>query len=98
MAKRLGEQLPFSEREKAFRSRDGLEENVLLLRAIIAQCKKEVKPLNIVLLNISKAFDLVSHYSLLIVVHRMGIPPPFLDYLCEFYSRSIICIKVKGSE
>ena len=75
MAKRLGEQLPFSDRQNAFRSRDGLVENVLFLQAIIAQDKKEVKPLNIAFLNISKAFDSVSHNSLLIVACRMGIPP-----------------------
>ena len=53
--------------------------------------------MNVALLDISKAFDSVSHNSLLIAAHRLGIPLPFLNYLHEFYSRSTTCIKVKGS-
>ena len=96
MAKRLGEQLPFSDRQKAFRKGDGLAENVLLLSAIIDYHTKNRIPLNIVFLDIAKAFDSVSHNTILIAAQRMGVPPPFLNYLRSFYSRSNTVLRVDG--
>ena len=95
MAKRLGEQLPFSDRQKAFRKGDGLAENVLLLSAIIDYHTKNRIPLNIVFLDIAKAFDSVSHNTILIAA-RVGVPPPFLNYLRSFYSRSNTVLRVDG--
>ena len=96
LAVRLGKQLPFSERQKAFRSGDGLGENVLLLNAIINQHTSSTAPLNVVFLDISKAFDSVSHGTILITAERMGVPPPFLNYISEFYSRGDTKIGVGG--
>ena len=98
LAKRMGESMPFSDRQKAFRSGDGLAENVVLLRAVIEHHKKNNLLLNVVFLDIAKAFDSVSHDSILIAARRMGIPPPFLTYLKEYYSRSQTCIRVSGQK
>ena len=35
-----------------------------------------------------KAFDSVSHQSILVAATRLGIPPPFLGYLRELYSNA----------
>lgn len=98
MAKRMGDSMPFSDRQKAFRSGDGLAENVVLLRALIKYHTERNLPLNVVFLDIVKAFDSVSHQSILIAAQRMGIPQPFLTYLKEFYSRSQTCIRVLGKK
>lgn len=98
MAKRMGDSMPFSDRQKAFRSGDGLAENVVLLRAIIKHHTDNKLPLNVVFLDIAKAFDSVSHQSILIAAKRMGIPAPFLTYLHEFYSRSQTRIRVAGQK
>ena len=76
MARRMGDLMPISDRQKAFRADDGLGENVFLLRAIIKHHTKECLPLNVAFLGISKAFDSVSHQSILIAAKRMGVPPP----------------------
>jgi hypothetical protein len=44
------------------------------------------------------AFDSVSHQSILIAAKRMGVPPPLLSYLHEFYSRSQTQIRVGGKK
>jgi hypothetical protein len=53
MARRMGDLMPISDRQKAFRAGDGLGENVLLLRAIIKHHTKGCLPLNVVFLDIS---------------------------------------------
>ena len=70
---RMGDSMPFSDKQKAFSSGDGLAENVVLLRFIIKYHTDNNLPLNIVFLDIAKAFDLVSHQSILIAARRMGI-------------------------
>jgi hypothetical protein len=98
MARRMGDLMPISDRQKAFRAGDGLGENVLLLRAIIKHHTRECLPLNVVFLDISKAFDSVSHQSILIAAKRVGVPPPLLSYLHEFYSRSQTRLRVGGKK
>ncbi|CAB4020586.1 reverse transcriptase [Paramuricea clavata] len=98
MARRMGDLMPISDRQKAFRVGDGLGENVFLLRAIIKHHTKECLPLNVVFLDISKAFDLVSHQSILIAAKRMGVPPPLLSYLHKFYLRSQTRLRVGGKK
>ena len=44
-------------RQKAFVRRDGIAENVFLLKNIIYQHKKSLHPLKICMLDVSKAFD-----------------------------------------
>ena len=36
-------------------------------------------------MDVKKAFDSVSHQSILVAAARLGIPPPFLTYLRELY-------------
>ena len=96
MAPRMGDSMPLSDRQKAFRSGDGLAEDVVLLKSIIKYHTDNNLSLNVVFLDIAKAFDLVSHQSILIAAKRMGIPPPFLTYLSEFYSQSQTHIRVSG--
>ena len=60
--KRMADLLPISERQKAFRSGDGLAENVYLLCAIIDHHMRNLLPLNVVFLDILKAFDSVPSF------------------------------------
>ena len=36
-------------------------------------------------MDVKKAFDSVSHRSILVAAARLGVPPPFLTYLRELY-------------
>lgn len=94
MAQRLERLLPISPRQKAFRAGDGVADNIWLLRNIIRHHQDELKPLNVVFVDVKKAFDSVSHYSLLNAATRLGVPPPLLSYLHELYKDSHTCLRV----
>ncbi|KAL9976766.1 hypothetical protein ACROYT_G014096 [Oculina patagonica] len=74
LAKRMEKDLPWNTRQKAFRSGDGVADSIWLLQNIIRQHQHTYKPLNIVFLDIKKAFDSVSHQSLILAAQRMGTP------------------------
>ena len=60
---------------------DGVAQNLLLLRTLISAHKEELKPLNPVFIDVKKAFDSVSHDSVLKATYRLGVPDPLLTYL-----------------
>jgi len=78
--------LLFSSRQKAFRMGDGIADLVWFIQGIIRQHQDDLRPLNITFVDVKKAFDSVSHQSILVAAARLGVPPPFLGYLRELYS------------
>ena len=48
----------------------------------------------IAFLDVKKAFDLVSHQSLILATKRMGIPPPMFVYLQELYGDASTSIRI----
>ena len=75
LAWRLTLSLPWNERQKAFQAGDGVADSIWLLQTIIRQHQQLLIPLNIAFLDVKKAFDSVSHQSLILAAKRMGIPP-----------------------
>ena len=53
-----------------------------------------LRPLNIASLDIKKAFDSLSHESLLLATGRMGVPPPLLGYLGKLYGDAWTCLRI----
>ena len=82
VAKRIEALCPCSERQKAFRRGDGIAENVFLVDQLIRDhtLRKTPKQLFLCFLDVAKAFDSVSHESLLAACSRAGIPSPLLAY------------------
>ena len=64
---------------------DGVAESVWFLWSVINQHKADLQPINIAFVDVTKAFDSVSHHSLLIAAERLEVPPPFLTYLSSLY-------------
>lgn len=93
---RFNAELPLSERQKAFRRGDGLADNVYILRTLIEDAKRRHKPLNACFLDVKKAFDSVSHQSILIAAKRLGMPEPLLRYLASLYDGSVTRLRVNG--
>ena len=73
-------------RQKAFRAGDSTAESVWFLQQLIQKHKDQLSPLNIALVNVKKAFNSVSHQSIILAAKRLGAPPPLLSYLTELYS------------
>ena len=85
LAWRLATSLPWNARQKALQAGDGVADSIWLLKTIIHQHQLSLTPLNIAFLDVKKAFDSVSHQSLILATKQMGIPPPMLVYLQELY-------------
>ena len=94
LATRLSSGIPFQSRQSAFTKGDGIADNVFLLRCLLRDSCEERKPLSLVFLDVSKAFDLVSHDSLFLAAKRMGVPGPFIEYLRCLYSEAATRLQV----
>jgi len=96
LAKHTENFLTFNIRQKAFRSGDGTAESVWFLQQLIQKYKSELSLLNIAFLDVKKAFNSVSHQSIILAAKRFGAPPPLLSYLTELYSDAWTTIYVGG--
>ena len=67
---------------------------MFLLRCLLKDSCEELKPLSLVFLDVSKAFDSVSHDSLFLAAKRMGVPGPFIEYLRCLYSEASTRLQV----
>ena len=86
LAQRMEVHLPFSSRQKAFRAGDGIADSVWFLQTVIKHHQDNLCPLSVAFVDVRKAFDSVSHRSILVAAARLGVPSPFLVYLRELYS------------
>ena len=66
LAGRLSGLLEFNSRQWAFVKADGIADNVFLLRCLLRDRCDALEPLSVAFLDVSKAFDSVSHASLLL--------------------------------
>ena len=78
LAWRLEASCPVGEAQKGFRRVDSCAENLILLRAAITAATNSKKPLDLFIayLDFRKAFDSVSHKSLLLACKRIRVPEP----------------------
>jgi hypothetical protein len=93
LAHRMQSLMPLSNRQKAFRRGDGLTDNIWILRSILRDRKAKNKLLSICFIDVAKAFDSVSHETLLLAAGRFGVPPILLEYLRNLYSNSSTQLK-----
>ena len=86
--------LPLGPRQKAFREGDGLADNVWILQSIINDCKARRRPLCVMFIDVRKAFDPVSHESIVKAPERIGFPPGLVSYIRCLYTNGITQIRV----
>ena len=55
-----------------------------------------LQPLSVAFLDVSTAFDSVSHASLLLAAERMGVPGRFISYLRSLYTEASTVLQVDG--
>ncbi|KAF7241658.1 hypothetical protein EG68_11743 [Paragonimus skrjabini miyazakii] len=75
LAKRVRDRVTFSSLQVAFQKKDGCLEASTLLHTILRTVHDEGKSIAVAFLDISKAFDSVSHDTLLRNARRYGLPP-----------------------
>ena len=86
--------LPFSTRQKAFRSGDGEADSVWFIQAVIKHHQDSLRPLNVAFVDVKKAFDSVSHQLMLVAAARLRVPPPFLRYIRDLYSNAVTTFRI----
>ena len=96
IARRIEVSIKLDIRQKAFTRRDGIAENIFLLQNIIYQHKQKLKLLSLCFLDVSKAFDSVSHNALIKLCNRVGIPETLVNYAKHAYDGCSTSIKYKS--
>ena len=96
IAARLTNSVPLDPRQKAFRPVDGCADNVYLLDSLLKDAQRRRRPLNLAFLDVAKAFDSVSHYTLARCLRRQGVPEPLVEYVCGTLANSSTVLKVQG--
>ena len=97
LAQRAERCLPLGSRQKAFREGDGLADNVWILRSIIDDCKVRHRPLCVTFVDVRKAFDTVSHESVVKAAERIGFPPALVSYIRCLYIGGVTKIRAGGA-
>ena len=78
--------------QRAFRAVDGVAANLTVLDCVISDSKTNRRDVNIGFVDLRKAFDSVSHASLLAELGNVGFPPILLRYLKHYYAHGTTSI------
>lgn len=90
LAWRLHDTLQLSPFQHGFLQQDGCLEAMTLLHSILRRVHMKREPCVMLFLDITKAFDTVSHHTLFRVAEAAGLPLPLVVYLCHLYERSTV--------
>ena len=93
LAARLSKAFPFHPGQRAFRPLDGVSTAVACLSSLIADRRKVRKSLCVISLDVSKAFDSVSHHSITRRLRAMNVHPLLVKYLGDSYVEASTSIK-----
>ena len=87
LAKRIGDAIPVSQRQKGFvQGQNGCAGNSALLHALLAKAKQSRRQIAIVFLDCAKAFDSVSHDAIRKAAAQKGVPPLLVQYISNLYA------------
>jgi hypothetical protein len=90
-------QMP-DQRQRAFIAADGAAENVAILDAVISSAHSSLREVHIATLDISKAFNSLSHAAVSEIVRGRGLPDNFGLYINHLYRESEIVFHVRGGK
>lgn len=96
LARRLRAYHGFDRRQKANCSADGTAENLILLKAVMEDAHHKRRELHMVSIDIKKAFDSVTHVSVLETFRDLGCPVPFVNYVQSVYDQASTYLQYKG--
>ena len=93
--RRLMSRVSLNPRQKAFMPVDGCSEHVFVISEAIEQCRKQRKELNLVFLDLAKAFDMVSHSSIIRALCRFGVGQRMAKIVTDLYTNVTTTIRGK---
>ena len=92
--KKLQQNITLDERQKGLIPVDGCFENVETLQQVIKQQRKRRKEINIVFLDLAKAFDTISHKIIRKGLMRKGVPVQVIETIEDMYTNACTEISV----
>ena len=93
--KRMRAYVDINPRQKAFVPVDGCFENVNILKYAIKQQRKKRREINIVFLDLAKAFDTVTHKTIIKALRRQHVPEEVVSVVMDLYSDATTMFKTK---
>jgi len=97
LAKRLAALDIFDNRQRGFRPVDGVCENVTVLSAVLGDARRRCRTLHLACVDVSKAFDTVSHDAIHTTLDELGLPREFREYVRAVYSSARTVLHGIGS-
>lgn len=76
----------FNDSQRAFIDCDGTQENLTILNTILADARMSKKSVHIATLDLRKAFDSVTHETIVETITALGCPKQFIDYIADLYT------------
>lgn len=77
--------VPLHESQRGFTRIDGCFANNSILENLIKHRRKKGQPLTVISLDLRKAFDSVSQYSIIRALRRVGVDPKFINIVSDSY-------------
>uniref|UniRef100_A0AAY4C4B0 Reverse transcriptase n=1 Tax=Denticeps clupeoides TaxID=299321 RepID=A0AAY4C4B0_9TELE len=98
LTKRLARACPLNPRQRGFVQSPGCSENLMVLKSIMEQAKRERKHLAVVFIDVAKAFDSVSHNHIVDVLRRRGLDSHVIGVIQNSYEDCHTSIEVGGTK
>lgn len=87
------------QRQRGFRlGVDGVAENLCVLQTALADARIRTRTLHLACLDVSKAFDTVSHQAIVEACCRVGLPDVFVDYVSSLYTDGSTVLEICGEK
>lgn len=97
LARRLKLHHTFSDSQKAFIDCDGTQENLTILNTLLTDARTKLKSIHIATLDLRKAFDSVSHKTIIDSITAIGCPKMFIDYVTDLYLNAKTVLQYNSS-
>lgn len=98
LALRLKSLTSFDKSQKAFIDCDGTMENLSIVSTILQDARMARKEVHIAILDLRKAFDSVTHSTIIETVESLGCPKPFCEYIKNLYIDACTTLQYDGSK
>jgi hypothetical protein len=98
LAKRMSSVFHTSSKQTGFKPVNGVGQNVALLHNILRHARSNKNNISICLLDVSKAFDSVSHESISRALKRNGCPLDFIELIENQYENAYTTISYSKNE
>lgn len=96
LANRMQKSVPLDSRQKAFRPIDGCSENIFLMDLVLRYTRQNHQPLFMATLDVAKAFDSVTHETIIDTLQTAGVPNLMIEYIAKTYKNSTTRIQCDG--